>query len=116
VEVPGEAVNKIKFFVTFDQADALETLDRCRAGWLMFGPSTWLALLKRGLVTLDPKPMLTPAGRAFLAVNRLLEAVNRISEPEEAEPSHARADAHTPARQDPLVSSRNLRPHNESTS
>ena len=86
-------MNKVKFFVTFDQADALECLDRCRAGWLMFGQPTWLALVKRGLVTLDPKPRLTHAGRAFVAVNRLLDAVNRISDDEEPGASSAPARA-----------------------
>ncbi len=84
---------KVAFFLTYDQIDALRTLEVRRAAWPNFDRVTWLALVKKGLVTLDPKPRLTPAGLEFLSVNRLLEAVNRVSEPDEQEATRAPASA-----------------------
>jgi len=86
-------VNKVAFFLTYDQIDALKTLEACRAAWPTFGRGTWLALVKKGLVTLDPKPMLTHAGRAYLSFNRALEAVNRPSGAEEGHEPRTREPA-----------------------
>jgi hypothetical protein len=76
--------NKVAFFITPDQLDALKALEGCNAVALAFKPATWLALVKKGLVTLDPEPGLTPAGHAYLSFNRALEAVNRVPEAEGA--------------------------------
>jgi hypothetical protein len=74
--------NKVAFFITPDQLDALRALESGAAQALAFKPATWLALAKKGLVRLDAKPGLTPAGHAYLLFNRALEAVNRVPEAE----------------------------------
>jgi hypothetical protein len=74
--------NKVAFFITPDQLDALRALESSAARPLAFKLATWLALVKKGLVRLDPEPGLTPAGRAYLSFNRALEAVNRVPEAE----------------------------------
>lgn len=93
MEIREAMKSKVAFFITPDQVEALKTLGYCRAAWPAFGRATWLALVKKGLVKLDPKPRLTPAGTEFLSVNRLLEAVNRASGADEPDtpcaPAHA---------------------------
>lgn len=92
-------MSNLSFFLTFDQVDALRTLQACRAAWPTFPRATWLALVKKALVTLDPKPRLTPAGSTFLALNQLLGVINHMPEADEPSTSHTRARALAPARQ-----------------
>jgi len=77
------AVNKVAFFVTRDQVEALQALEAEGASVESVKRATWQALVKKRLVTLDSAPMLTPAGTAFNVVNRLLDPVNRPAGAEE---------------------------------
>ncbi len=89
-------MNRVAFFVTQDQIEALQALGVCESPTPGFGRATWQALVNKGLVTLDPAPRLTHAGRLFNSVNRALEAVNRLSAPEA--PPRSSEPAHAPAR------------------
>ncbi|OAI51702.1 hypothetical protein AYO46_07430 [Betaproteobacteria bacterium SCGC AG-212-J23] len=81
-------INKVAFFITLDQLAALKSLEGSAAR--SFKAATWLALVKKRLVTLTPEPALTPAGLAFLSFNRVLGPVNAISEGEEPTPLGSR--------------------------
>ncbi len=81
------ASNKVTFFITHDQLAALRALEACADDLSAFKSATWLALVKKRLATLDPKPAITPSGRAYLSFNRVLEAVNHASEAGEPLPA-----------------------------
>lgn len=72
-------MNKVAFFLTYDQIDALQALEVEDSPPEAVKRATWLALVKKRLVTLDPAPRLTPAGKAFNLFNRTLGVVNRLS-------------------------------------
>lgn len=89
-------MNRVAFFVTQDQVEALQALEVAELPTPNFSRATWQALANKGLVTLDPAPRLTHAGRLFNPFNRALEAVNRLSAPEV--PTHPSEPSHAPAR------------------
>lgn len=76
-------MNKVAFFVTHDQVQALQAIEDAGSPLETVKRATWQALVKKRLVTLDPAPRLTPAGSAFNLFNRALEAVNRSAGAEE---------------------------------
>lgn len=63
--------NRIAFQLTDRERDALLTLDVFPAAWPTFEGRTWQALVNKGLVTRNPKPALSPKGKAFVLFTRV---------------------------------------------
>ena len=84
-------MNKVAFFMTFDQLDALKTLATCRAAWPTFRKSIRLALLRMALVTREEKPSLTHAGIHAAGLALFLVKASPVGAVELIKPSRRQA-------------------------